>query len=171
MERAPLALKEAMRIANQKSSMTLVSRIKRDKLVGQVLHRLTGTLIRSWMAIIPPIPGVTGTGAESGEWIGGAGSNLDYADYHEFGFKGSVAVRAHRRRAARTRLASAWGARGKDKFRARPKNAAEHDVKAHTREVNYAGKPYARPALRECKDKIIAHHHEALREAVARGFK
>lgn len=171
MKRAPLALKEAMRLANQKSSLTLVDRIKRHKLVGQVLRRITGTLNRSWAAIVPPVLGVSSSGSETGEWLGGSGSNLEYADYHEFGFHGTVQVRAHERRAARRKLASAFGPRGKDKFSRRRKDSPVVHVNAFTRDVNYPGKPYARPALAECKDRIRAHHHDALRAASEGAFR
>ena len=154
LKRAPEVLIEALRKANEKSSATLVQRIKRHKLTGDPLNRITGTLIRSWAAMVPAI-------REENGWLGGAGSNLEYADYHEFGFHGTVQVRAHERRAARTRTASG-------KFRKRAADAGTHSVRAHTRDVNYAGRPYARPALAECKDQIAAHHHDAIRTAMER---
>lgn len=49
------------------------------------------------------------------------GTNLVYAAYHEFGFRGRVQVSQHVRRGAL--------------------------VRAHGRNVNYAGRPYLRPAL------------------------
>lgn len=49
------------------------------------------------------------------------GTNISYGAYHEFGFRGVANVRGHMRRG--------------------------HQVRAHTRNVNYAGRPYLRPAL------------------------
>jgi len=56
------------------------------------------------------------------------GSNVEYAKYQEFGFHGEVKVKAHTR-----------GGSG---------------VKAHTRKVNYAGKPYLYPAFQKKKGML-----------------
>jgi len=57
------------------------------------------------------------------------GSNVEYAKYQEFGFHGEIKVKAHTR-----------GGSG---------------VKAHTRKVNYAGKPYLYPAFQKKKGMLI----------------
>lgn len=63
-----------------------------------------------------------------------------YARYHEYGFHGTENVRAH------TRLG-------------RP-------VKAFTRTVNYAGRPFIRPGLKEYEPTIFAEIDRAIAEAI-----
>jgi phage gpG-like protein len=53
------------------------------------------------------------------------GTNIEYGAYHEFGFHGRVQVQAH----------------------ARHTKTADALVRAHGRNVNYAGRPFMRPAL------------------------
>lgn len=159
MRRFPEKLIEALRLANVQSAGHVITRIKQHKLVGNPLHRRTGNLIRSWSVIKPT--------REANGWKGGIGSNCDYARYHELGFDGDVSVRAHERKPARTRLASAWGDRGKDVFtrrKAHQREASIH-VNAHSYHKTYAGKPYARPAFAESAERIRATHHDNIRQA------
>ena len=168
MAAAPKVFVEQMRLANMESSKALVERIKAGKLRGQVLNRISGTLLRSWAAKVPPE-------AISEGWLGGAGSNLDYAAYHEFGSKKDVGVKSFWRRPSRKRLASAFGAKGKDIFSKRKKgpgvvwgDTVSQEtifVSAHRRQLNYDGKPYARPALEEIRDKVKAIHRDRIAKA------
>lgn len=151
MAKAPETFVEQMRLANMESSAALVKRIKEGKLRGQVLNRITGTLLRSWAAKVPPK--FAGDG-----WLGGAGSNLDYAAFHEFGYKGAIAVRAHERQSRRTRTASG-------NFRRRKPGSPTHHVRAYTRHLDYKGRPYARPALEEIRDKVREIHEARIRKA------
>lgn len=97
---------------------------------------------------------------------GRLGTNVAYGAFHEFGFVGSMSIRAH------SRFFSAFNAGGlrvtpsrrtiRDRegnvvgFKETTANAAAREghpfvfniqVKAHTRQVNYAGRPFVRPAL------------------------
>lgn len=97
---------------------------------------------------------------------GRVGSNLSYSAFHEFGFVGSMTVRAH------SRFFSAFNAGG---LRVKPMRRTIRDaagnivgfkesaagaaareghpfvftvqVKAHARKLNYKGRPFVRPAL------------------------
>lgn len=107
--------------------------------------------------------------------VGRIGTNVVYGAFHEFGFKGSIQVRAH------TRFFSAFNVRGErvtpkrrprlDKqgrvigFRESTVAAAEREghpfvftqqVKAHTRNINYTGRPFVRPALEKSLPVIKA---------------
>ncbi len=98
--------------------------------------------------------------------IGRIGTNIAYGAFHEFGFVGSMTVRAH------TRFFSAFNSAGqrvkvarrtiRDRagnvvgFKESTLRAAEREghafvftgqVKAHTRKINYKGRPFVRPAL------------------------
>jgi phage gpG-like protein len=97
---------------------------------------------------------------------GRVGTNIAYGALHEFGFVGTMNVRAH------TRFFSAFNAAGqrvkvtrrtiRDRegnvigFKESTLGAAQREahpfvftveVKAHTRKVNYKGRPFVRPAL------------------------
>lgn len=110
--------------------------------------------------------------------VGRVGSNVAYAAFHEFGFKGSVPVAAHTRvtsvsnvrgiiRGAELRMLrgpiqdqagnvvgykrSLKSALGKSKVR----SVGIAFVKAHTRRMDYAGRPFIRPALERERDLIV----------------
>jgi phage gpG-like protein len=92
--------------------------------------------------------------------LGRVGNAVKYAAFHEFGFHGTQNVRAH------SRVIDQVNAKGQS-IQATPgkvlsgvlqtrKNAAKRQtggfvtvqfVKAHSRQVNYPGKPFTRPAL------------------------
>lgn len=95
--------------------------------------------------------------------VGRIGSNVKYAKFHEFGFEGSVNVRSHTRH-IEDKLAGG-GTRGVKLIRDRAGNVVgqkreslnsaaargvefmEQTVKAHTRKLNYKGRPFIKPAL------------------------
>lgn len=72
----------------QAVTVDLTAIIKRDKLSGQVLNRVSGDLSRS----VSPNAEVVGY-----KVIGTVGTNLFYGRIHEHGFRGDVAVSAHTR--------------------------------------------------------------------------
>ena len=92
--------------------------------------------------------------------VGRIGTNIPYAGYHEFGFHGTEAVRAHTRVISQT---SAKGiaiddrrqafdltfveSRKKAAGRQRTGSVGVQFVKAHSRTVNYKGRPFLNPAL------------------------
>jgi phage gpG-like protein len=115
---------------------------------------------------------------------GYVGTNIPYAPFHEFGFQGEQKVSAHRRilkvkaggkavnytRAGATsdkrlRRYQVRDSQGKivgykagigEKLRERGVVSSEVEVKAHTRKLNYAGRPFLRPAVTESMPLIIA---------------
>ena len=76
--------------------------------------------------------------------VGKFGNNVKYARYHEFGFHGSVSVRAHERL-----VRGLQGGAGK------PADQVFRFVKAHRRRVDYAGRPFAAPALKKALPIIL----------------
>jgi phage gpG-like protein len=100
---------------------------------------------------------------------GSMGSNVKYGAYHEFGFRGVEQVKGH------TRVVNQTNAKGEAVDTRRPirdragvligykesrRQAAAKQkagtvgvqyVKAHPRRVNYAGRPYVRPALKKAQ--------------------
>lgn len=114
--------------------------------------------------------------AGSGNIIGRMGSNVRYAAYHEFGFKGIVNVAAH------TRVITQLSATGQPLDIRRRNNKGEiiesrkHSairqksgaigfayVSAHKRNVNYKGRPYLRPALEQCLPTITGEINKELK--------
>lgn len=121
---------------------------------------------------------------------GRIGSNVSYAAFHEFGFRGTVNVAGH------TRVTSVRSVRGKysphdlrmlrgpiqDKAgaivgykrtlksavgRAKTiRNVGIAFVKPHTRRVNYAGRPFIRPAIERERQTIINQVERGLETAV-----
>jgi hypothetical protein len=117
------------------------------KLLGQVLRRRTGTLIRSIAA--SPKAGVASERSVAATF----GTNLGYGIAHEEGFQGEVTVREHyRRRLGRplaysiaTREVSKRGRRGA-KERAK---AGTILVREHKRRENIRARHYLRRTVRE----------------------
>jgi hypothetical protein len=108
-----------------------------------------------------------------GRITGRIGSNVEYAAFHEFGFHGVVNVRAH------TRVVGHLGAGGQSlPTRVEVKNtkgpgflkdirpgfvraglsnfSGLEQVKAHTRHIDYAGRPFIKPALEQALPAITS---------------
>lgn len=153
MRAAPTLLREEMRKANIASSAELLAIVKR-KLSGEVLNVRTGNLRRSW-ALKRPM-------ASGDGWVGGIGSNSSYAAYHEFGLKDVVSI-GHdfmRRVTSRDLYRVVVGKYGPS--RKLIASGTKVLVRAHQRIVNYAGRPYARPAMEEAASKIQTIHQAAV---------
>lgn len=108
--------------------------------------------------------------------VGRVGSAVKYAAFHEFGFHGVQNVKAHSRVIDQTFGNYADSVKGTRKkavsdtgevlgFTESRKRAASRQrtgivsvqfVKAHSRNVNYAGKPFVRPALEAMTPQIKA---------------
>lgn len=106
---------------------------------------------------------------------GTIGNNVKYAAYHEFGFHGTVNVRAHTRvtqqfsgeldletdtrRAIRTRDGQFLGYKESRKASTKFQKTgfvAVQFVKAHARNVQYQGRPFVRPALAANETLIVS---------------
>lgn len=148
MKVAPTIFVEQMRLANMEASKALIERIKTEKLRGQVLNRISGTLLRSWAAKVPPVALPDG-------WLGGGGTNLNYAIAHEFGVDEvkAVQVRAHSRR-----VTQAFG---------RPVSGVTAEVGTFTRQQHTKLKErrYARSSLEEIRDKVKVIHRDRITKA------
>lgn len=163
IQAAPKLFLEQMRLANMEASKALHERITAGKLRGEVLRRISGKLIGSWAAKVPPT-------ALSDGWLGGAGTNLNYAIAHEFGVDKtkSVQVRAHNRRQA-----------SRDTYRKSAANyrrggtgvvlASEGMAVVHTftrqQHTVLKERRYARSSLEEIRDKVKAIHRDRITKA------
>jgi len=141
LERFPKRLASTLKVANRNSSAVALRRVK-QKVSGQVLQVRTGNLRRGWTMRQPePLPGEIG-------FLGGIGTAVEYDPIHEFGFEGSVSVRAHSRQS---------------------KGGKAYDVRAHARQVSVPARPHARPAMLESRPEIQAFHEKAVTKALDGG--
>lgn len=110
-------------------ALKLMTRVKAQKLTGQVLNVRTGRLRRS----------ITQRVESSADEISGiVGTNVDYAAIHEYGFKGAVSVKQHLRL-----VKQAFG---------RPlKSPVWATVHAHSKNVNLPERSFLRSALADLK--------------------
>lgn len=108
--------------------------IQRDWLSGQVLNQRTGRLKGSIHDEVD----------EAGDAIiGTVGTNVEYARPHEYGFQGSVMIKAHLRQ-----IKQAWG---------RPITPREIHVRAHPRKVDITEKRFMRGALDAFRPRVTKH--------------
>lgn len=106
-------------------ALKLMTRVKAQKLSGQVLNVRTGRLRRS----------VTQRVESGAAQISGiVGTNVEYAPIHEYGFKGSVSVKQHLRQI-------------KQAFGRDLKAPVFASVSAHARNVNLPARSFLRSAL------------------------
>lgn len=125
-------------------AITLLRKVKEEKLSGQVLKNQTGTLRRSISQKVE---------ASAQEVVGSVGTNLSYAAAHEFGFNGPVNVKAHLRM-----VKKAWGKTIKS-----PK---EHPVRAFTRQMHLPEKSFLRSAMAEMAPEIREGLEAAMNKVV-----
>ncbi len=141
----PDATNEGLARAVAKLGIDLQSRIRQDKLSGQVLKTHNGALKASIeMATERSATAVTAT----------VSTDLDYAAAQEYGFSGTVSVRSSLRR-----IKEAFG---------RPIAAKTISVGAHSRRMKLPERSFLRSALDDMTPDISAGVNDALREAIAR---
>jgi len=124
--------------------LELQRKVQAEKLTGQVLRVRTGSLRSSVNTEI------TETATEASASVG---TNIRYGRVHEYGFDGTVGVRAYLRF-----ITEAWG---------RPIAPRKTNVRAHSRHMRLPERSFLRSALREMQPTIEA----GLREAVARAIR
>jgi phage gpG-like protein len=171
-------LMQKAKVGFERALLVTVGVIQRKYLSGPrgpaTLQNISGRLRNS---IVSKVDMDSTPGAEKIK--GMIGSNVTYAAFHEFGFVGTERVRAHtrvigqmvasarsgtgyeaidNRREVRTRDGVLVGYKDTRKQAAsRQRNGVVQVqyVKAHTRKVNYKGRPFVRPALRQAGPLIL----------------
>ena len=124
-------------------TLKLLTRVKVNKLSGQVLNVRTGRLWRSITYKVIKTPSrITGI----------VGTNVEYARIHELGFHGQVSVKAHLRE-----IKKAWG---KD---ITPRTV---EVRTHSRQVNLPAKSFLRSAMEEMTPEIIQTLQQSIRQGI-----
>lgn len=113
-------------------TMTVLRKVKAEKLSGQVLRNQTGTLRRSInQRVVDSAFGITGS----------VGTNIRYAKRWELGYTGPESVKAHLRK-----IKQVWG-------KALPAPISVQ-VQAFTRQIDVKARPFLRPVLEEMRDEI-----------------
>ena len=147
--------------ASQKSMARIVidlsSKIKFQKLSGQVLRNQTGHLRSSIN------PKVIGSGNNV---VGEVSTNVEYAHIHEYGFSGTETVRAHLRRAANQHRALKSGKFGKSW--AVKKSEGSIQVKSFTRHMEMPERSFMRTALVEMEPQIRETFENAIAEVISK---
>lgn len=159
---APGAAQELGKTTGEEAAH-LVGYIQKNKLSGFPLRARSGRLRSSIHYVMNPISPFQITAQ--------VGTNVEYAGYHEFGFHGSVQVRAHIReiksRSTFSREQHVSRKTGRSYMAKVKASQGIAFVKSHSRRVDYAGRPTLRPALEENRERIVQN----LTRAVERGAK
>ena len=128
-----------------RSVLRLQLHIKANKLTGQVLKVQTGTLRRSIDQVV----------TTSGNSVTGqVDTNVRYGIMHEYGFSGTVQVKAHMRE-----IKQAFGRPLKE-----PKFV---QVRAHSANVNFPERSFLRTALRDLKPDIESDLKASIERAIS----
>lgn len=140
--RTDLGITRARLLIDLKREITRISidvsgHIKDKKLSGQVLKVQTGRLRRSINYRITE----TDTGIDAK-----VGTNVEYARVHEFGFKGTVNVKAHMRQAKKA-----------------------YAVRAHTRRVNLPERSFMRSTMTDMRGEIDQRIARVVGQSIAKG--
>lgn len=127
-----------------RSALKLQSEVMENRLSGQVLNVRTGNLRRSIHQR------VTNTGSAV---IGEVNTNVRYGAAHEYGFAGTVNVKASLRQ-----VRQAFG---------RPLKSPRYvQIRAHSRNVNLPERSFLRSALRDMKPEIEADLRNSVKGAL-----
>lgn len=160
---------QALKTGLARGLLLVVGMVQLDFLSGPRPSKIQSVTGRLRQSITSKVEG------GNGRIVGRVGSNVKYAAYHEFGFHGTVNVRAHTRVMqnfnesgsevpfAPGRVVSGVLQTRKQVARRQKRGfVAVQFVRAHSRRVNYAGKPYVRPALEKSGPVIIAELNKEL---------
>jgi hypothetical protein len=146
-EALPAGVKERLSATVRRLAIDLQRHVVADKLSGQVLKNRTGTLRRSINQHVEE-SGTSVTGI-----VGADMNEARYARAHEYGFHGTVEVRAHMRTVTQA-------------FGRRLKNPRQAMVQAYSMRMNLAERSYLRSSLRDMRQTIIDNFRESLDEAM-----
>jgi len=134
--------------------LQLQKKVVSEKLSGQVLNVRTGRLRRSVDNTIVETPGAIS---------GVVSTNVEYAPIHEYGFEGTVSVKAHLRQIKNASLVNA-GKVAKGQVVNNRAGTGVASVRAHTRQINMPARSFLRSSLKEMTGEI----REELNAAIAR---
>jgi phage gpG-like protein len=144
LQAMPGGVRDGLARALKRLQLDFIREVVSGKLSGQVLRRRTGSLASS----INPGGGVTRFEETDTSLTAFIGTNIKYAHVHEYGFQGTVTVRAHLRR-----ITQVFG---------RPVTATQN-VGSYTRRMNLPERSFLRSTLREMEPRIRSEMEQAVR--------
>lgn len=155
---APATAVTRLRKTIRRLGLGLERKVKLEKLSGQVLNKRSGRLVRS--------VNTTFTDSEYSS-TSRTGTALSYGRFWELGFHGIVNVPAHvRRQDSRSTLYNRRSTKAmRQQWIAAGIGVSQgiSFVRAHTRRVDEAPRPWLRPALEEMRPQIRADLASAMR--------
>lgn len=176
----PSVLRKELMKELQRLGIKLAAKMK-QKLSGEVLNVKTGRLRRSINSDLRTVD--SGTQANS---VGGSGSkqtvrstdtiyqtvgtNVSYAAVHEYGFNGTVTIRAHQRKRKSQANKSSKGRDGNPEKK-RTSKAKAHQVKQHIRRLRLPERSFARSALAEFESEMSSTLASVLTTSLKKEFK
>jgi len=159
----PEAVDRGMQASIGRLVLRLQRKVRQDKLTGQVLKVRTGTLRRSIDQVVFSEPGAV---------IGIVSTNVKYGKAHEYGFHGSVNVKAHLRHLRKKSKMSLTTVKGHDMQvwtkRRGGLTGGVAQVRAHTRNVDLPARSFLRSALRDMAPEIKADMTGAINGAISK---
>lgn len=127
----------------QRLVIELTNKVKANKLSGSVLKVRTGRLRNSVHYKTEKFGNLV---------VGTVDTNVKYAGVHEYGFNGSVAVKAHMRT-----IKEAFG---------KPITSRSITIGAFSRRMNMPERSFMRTALAEMKDKVYSDIEQAMDRSI-----
>jgi phage gpG-like protein len=143
LDAMPGRLRDGLARTVTRLGLELQRKVQDEKLTGQVLKVRTGSLRSSIN---------TRTERSASEVAASVGTNIAYGRVHEYGFDGTVGVRAHLRQ-----ITQAFG---------RPIAPTAVAVRAHSRHVHLPERSFLRSALAELAPRIEEELRLAVDEAL-----
>lgn len=143
-------LTESLRSAVLRLAITVQNSVKVDKLTGQVLHVRSGELRRSInQQLTQDAKGITAS----------VGTNVVYARVHEYGYTGTVDVRAHARKLREASTVVLQKPANGRAFGIYQKRRGEltggvANVRAHALKMNLPARSFLRSALKDHETTI-----------------
>jgi len=124
-------------------TIKLTNKVKNDKLSGQVLNVRTGRLRNSIHSKVEHTPNAI---------KGIVQTNVKYAAVHEYGFKGSVTVKAHLRT-----IKQAFG---------KPIAPTSVQIGSFTRTANFPQRSFLRSSLQDMRQEALTEITNAIRRVI-----
>lgn len=147
------AVRGSLREAMSAFVVKAASSVKRNKLSGIPLKRVSGDLSRSVY------------GKTEGDGLTGViGANTPYAARHEYGFSGTESVKSFVRRSRAQMTTAKFNKIGLETrpSKAKNKGAGVVNVAAHSRNVNYPARSFLRSTLEDMREEIIKTQYTAV---------
>ncbi|MCL2658771.1 MAG: HK97 gp10 family phage protein [Betaproteobacteria bacterium] len=157
----PGRARDALRDSIGRMALRLQRSVKQNKLSGQALNVRTGRLRRSIDQVVVE---------QDGGIVGVVSTDVEYAHAHEYGFEGTVTVKAHLRRSREQMRKAIIGKSGFETKRSKKKWAGKGEtlVRSHSRTMNISERSFLRSALHEMESEIRQDMRQSVSKAITK---